>query len=61
MCVLSKLIQKYALYFISSKATNVLLLLGKVAAYALALTGFFYCQATSTLRPEDCPKWPPTE
>ncbi|XP_068658480.1 phosphoinositide phosphatase SAC2-like [Aristolochia californica] len=27
-----------------SKATNVLLLLGKVAAYALNLTGFFYCQ-----------------
>lgn len=43
-----------------SKATNVLLLLGKVAAYALALTGFFYCQVTSTLRPEDCLKWPPT-
>ncbi|KAJ1402976.1 SAC domain [Sesbania bispinosa] len=42
-----------------SKATNVLLLLGKVAAYALALTGFFYCQVTtSTLRPEDCLKWP---
>lgn len=44
-----------------SKATNVLLLLGKVAAYALALTGFFYCQASSTLRPEDCLKWPPTD
>ncbi|XP_058756825.1 phosphoinositide phosphatase SAC3-like isoform X3 [Vicia villosa] len=44
-----------------SKATNVLLLLSKVAAYALALTGFFYCQASSTLRPEDCPKWPPTD
>ncbi|KAL9266352.1 Phosphoinositide phosphatase SAC4-like protein [Drosera capensis] len=27
-----------------SKATNVLLLLGKIAAYALTLTGFFYCQ-----------------
>ncbi|KNA09861.1 hypothetical protein SOVF_149670 [Spinacia oleracea] len=26
------------------KATNVLLLLGKVAAYALTLTGLFYCQ-----------------
>ncbi|KAL1547867.1 phosphoinositide phosphatase SAC4-like [Salvia divinorum] len=29
-----------------SKSTNVLLLLGKVATYALTLTGFFYCQAT---------------
>ncbi|KAG8376273.1 hypothetical protein BUALT_Bualt09G0046100 [Buddleja alternifolia] len=29
-----------------SKATNVLLLLGKVAAYALTLTGFLYCQVT---------------
>ncbi|KAL9268510.1 Phosphoinositide phosphatase SAC3-like protein [Drosera capensis] len=27
-----------------SKATNVLLLLGKIAAYALTLMGFFYCQ-----------------
>ncbi|KAG9457624.1 hypothetical protein H6P81_002132 [Aristolochia fimbriata] len=27
-----------------SKGTNVLLLLGKVAAYALNLTGFFYCE-----------------
>lgn len=27
-----------------SKATSVLLLLGKVAAYALTLTGFFYCR-----------------
>ncbi|XP_057415757.1 phosphoinositide phosphatase SAC3-like isoform X2 [Lotus japonicus] len=44
-----------------SKATNVLQLLGKVAAYALTLTGFFYCQATSTLRSEDCLNWPPTE
>ncbi|KAL9376592.1 hypothetical protein Peur_030712 [Populus x canadensis] len=37
-----------------SKATNVLLLLGKVAAYALTLTGFFYCQATSDLKLEGC-------
>lgn len=44
-----------------SKATNVLLLLGKVAAYALTLTGFFYCQVSSTLRPEDCLKWPSTD
>ncbi|XP_027338641.1 phosphoinositide phosphatase SAC3-like isoform X2 [Abrus precatorius] len=36
-----------------SKATNVLLLLGKVAAYALTLTGFFYCQVAP-----DCTKWP---
>ncbi|THG14459.1 hypothetical protein TEA_016306 [Camellia sinensis var. sinensis] len=34
------------------KATNVLLLLGKVAAYALTLTGFFYCQVTPALRSE---------
>ncbi|KAG5101515.1 hypothetical protein JHK84_046484 [Glycine max] len=43
-----------------SKATNVLQLLGKVAAYALTLTGFFYCQTTPTLRPEECLKWPST-
>ncbi|KAF9662403.1 hypothetical protein SADUNF_Sadunf18G0049700 [Salix dunnii] len=36
------------------KATNVLLVLGKVAAYALTLTGFFYCQATSDLKLESC-------
>lgn len=35
-----------------SKATNVLMLLGKVAAYALTLTGFFYCQVTPALRSE---------
>ncbi|CAI0448160.1 unnamed protein product [Linum tenue] len=34
------------------KATNALLLLGKVAAYALTLTGFFYCHVTPTLEPE---------
>ncbi|RDX72707.1 Phosphoinositide phosphatase SAC3 [Mucuna pruriens] len=44
-----------------SKATNVLQLLGKVATYALTLTGFFYCQATPTLRPEECLKWPTTD
>lgn len=36
-----------------SKATNVLLLLGKVAMYALTLTGFFYCRVTPSLRPEE--------
>ncbi|RDX69196.1 Phosphoinositide phosphatase SAC3, partial [Mucuna pruriens] len=41
-----------------SKATNVLLLLGKVAAYALTLTGFLYCQVSPTPSPEDCTKWP---
>ncbi|KAL8488168.1 hypothetical protein ACS0TY_024452 [Phlomoides rotata] len=41
-----------------SKATNVLLLLGKVAAYALTLTGFFYCQATPEMLPEGHLKWP---
>ncbi|KAK6147581.1 hypothetical protein DH2020_018493 [Rehmannia glutinosa] len=40
-----------------SKATNVLLLLGKVAAYALMLTGFFYCQATPEMLAEGHPKW----
>ncbi|KAA3477381.1 phosphoinositide phosphatase SAC3-like [Gossypium australe] len=44
-----------------SKATNVLLLLGKVAAYALMLTGFFYCRLTSTLKPEECMAWPSVE
>ncbi|KAB5514176.1 hypothetical protein DKX38_028082 [Salix brachista] len=43
------------------KATNVLLLLGKVAAYALTLTGFFYCQATSDLKLESCMNSPFTE
>ncbi|KAL6974665.1 Phosphoinositide phosphatase sac4 [Sarracenia purpurea var. burkii] len=40
------------------KATNVLLLLGKVAAYALTLTGFFYCQVTPVLRSEGYLRWP---
>ncbi|CAJ1940592.1 unnamed protein product [Sphenostylis stenocarpa] len=44
-----------------SKATNVLQLLGKVAAYALTLTGFFYCQATPTLRPEEYLNWSTTD
>ncbi|WCJ42861.1 Phosphoinositide phosphatase family protein [Euphorbia peplus] len=39
------------------KATSVLLLLGKVAAYALTLTGFFYCQVTPALIPEECVSW----
>ncbi|XP_012464006.1 phosphoinositide phosphatase SAC3 [Gossypium raimondii] len=41
-----------------SQATNVLLLLGKVAAYALTLTGSFYCRVTSTMRPDECTAWP---
>ncbi|KAL0333655.1 UNVERIFIED_CONTAM: Phosphoinositide phosphatase SAC4 [Sesamum angustifolium] len=44
-----------------SKATNVLLLLGKVAAYALTLTGFFYCQVTPMLPSEGHPKWSSSE
>ncbi|PPR84118.1 hypothetical protein GOBAR_AA36594 [Gossypium barbadense] len=34
----------------SRKATNVLTLLGRVADYALILTGIFYCQVTSNRR-----------
>nr|XP_019708904.1 phosphoinositide phosphatase SAC2 [Elaeis guineensis] len=41
-----------------SKATNVLMLLGKVAAYALNLTGFFCCQVTPALRLEGALKLP---
>ncbi|GFQ02134.1 phosphoinositide phosphatase sac4 [Phtheirospermum japonicum] len=44
-----------------SKATNVLLLLGKVAAYALTLTGFFYCQVTPALLSEGHLKLPSFE
>ncbi|XP_034700025.1 phosphoinositide phosphatase SAC3-like [Vitis riparia] len=44
-----------------SKATNVLLLLGRVASYALTLTGFFYCQVTPDLKPENCLKGPQLE
>ncbi|XP_019196768.1 PREDICTED: phosphoinositide phosphatase SAC2-like isoform X2 [Ipomoea nil] len=39
------------------KATNVLFFLGKVATYALNLTGFFYCQAAPPLGSEG-PRWP---
>ncbi|KAK9142121.1 hypothetical protein Syun_011521 [Stephania yunnanensis] len=35
-----------------SKATDALVLLGKVASYALTLTGFFYCQVTPELQPQ---------
>ncbi|XP_062008802.1 phosphoinositide phosphatase SAC2-like [Rosa rugosa] len=35
-----------------SKTTNVLAHLGKVATYALSLTGIFYCRVTPDLRPE---------
>ncbi|URE48884.1 SAC domain containing protein [Musa troglodytarum] len=35
------------------KVANVLELLGKVAAYALDLTGFFYCQVTPDLQIQD--------
>ncbi|XLR58760.1 hypothetical protein HN51_013140 [Arachis hypogaea] len=35
-----------------NKATNVLTQLGKVAAYALKLTGIFYCSLTPNLTPE---------
>ncbi|KMT03423.1 hypothetical protein BVRB_8g191080 [Beta vulgaris subsp. vulgaris] len=41
-----------------SKATNVLLLLGKVAAYALTLTGFFYCQLIPALGSGDSSECP---
>ncbi|XP_017983385.1 PREDICTED: phosphoinositide phosphatase SAC3 isoform X1 [Theobroma cacao] len=43
------------------KATNVLLFLGKMAAYVLTLTDFFYCRVTSALRPEECMAWPYSE
>ncbi|KAL6575304.1 actin cytoskeleton and mitosis protein [Orobanche minor] len=41
----------------SRKATNVLLLLRKVAAFALTLTGFFYCQSTPDMLSEGYPRW----
>ncbi|KAE8710454.1 Phosphoinositide phosphatase SAC4 [Hibiscus syriacus] len=44
-----------------SQSTNVLLLLGKVAAYALTLTGFFYCRVTSSLRLDGSMAWPSSE
>ncbi|KAK4783205.1 hypothetical protein SAY86_007579 [Trapa natans] len=37
-----------------SKATNALSFLGKVATYALTLTGLFYCQISPAMRPELC-------
>ncbi|KAJ9537430.1 hypothetical protein OSB04_030163 [Centaurea solstitialis] len=42
-----------------NKSTNVLALLGKVATYALNLTGFFYCQVIPNSRSEEllnCPR-----
>lgn len=50
----------FVLNSFTSKATNVLLLLGKVASYALTLTGFFYCQATPEMLSEGqlkCPSY----
>ncbi|PON66063.1 SAC domain containing protein [Parasponia andersonii] len=44
-----------------SKATDALLLLGKMASYALTLTGFFYCQVTPVLGPDFSIKWPSSE
>ncbi|XP_020249900.1 phosphoinositide phosphatase SAC4-like [Asparagus officinalis] len=41
-----------------SKGTNVLATLGKVAAYALTLTGFFYCQVTPLVSLEGALKYP---
>ncbi|CAA3009313.1 phosphoinositide phosphatase SAC3-like isoform X1 [Olea europaea subsp. europaea] len=41
-----------------SKATNVLLLLGKAATFALTLTGFFYCEVTPDLQSEGFLKCP---
>ncbi|CAN1136067.1 Phosphoinositide phosphatase SAC3 [Linum perenne] len=38
----------------SRRATNALLLLGKVAAYALTLTGFFYCQVMPASETQAC-------
>lgn len=37
----------------SRKSTNVLALLGKVATYALNLTGIFYCQVTPNLKTKE--------
>ena len=39
------------IFFPISQATDVLVLLGKVAAYALNLTGIFYFQVIPPLRP----------
>ncbi|KAJ8427843.1 hypothetical protein Cgig2_017891 [Carnegiea gigantea] len=43
------------------QGTNVLLLLGKVAAYALTLTGFFYCQLLPASGSGDMSRWPFSE
>ncbi|KAA8541594.1 hypothetical protein F0562_022746 [Nyssa sinensis] len=40
-----------------NKATNVLALLGKVAAYAMNLTGFFYCQVSPTSGTKELSNW----
>lgn len=40
------------------QGTNVLLLLGKAAAYALTLTGFFYCQLLPASGSGDMSRWP---
>ncbi|XP_023514175.1 phosphoinositide phosphatase SAC2-like isoform X1 [Cucurbita pepo subsp. pepo] len=40
-----------------SKASNVLMLLGRVATYALNLTGIFYCQIDSNLGSEELVSW----
>ncbi|PKI76036.1 hypothetical protein CRG98_003586 [Punica granatum] len=44
-----------------SKATSALSFLGKVAAYALTLTGFFYCQISPAVTQELCIEWPSAE
>ncbi|KAL4039328.1 hypothetical protein IC575_002980 [Cucumis melo] len=40
-----------------SKASNVLMQLGRVATYALNLTGIFYCQIASNLSSEELLSW----
>lgn len=52
------LFSDHYLLFVFRKGSNVLELLGKVAAYALDITGFFYCQITPALKIEDGPKSP---
>ncbi|XP_078444255.1 phosphoinositide phosphatase SAC2-like [Wolffia australiana] len=44
-----------------SKASNVLVTLGRVASYALNLTGFFFCQVKPSLRIEGAMRWPVLE
>ncbi|KAJ6839358.1 phosphoinositide phosphatase SAC2-like [Iris pallida] len=41
-----------------SKSMNVLAMLGRVASYALDLTGFFYCQVPPSLTLEGARNWP---